>query len=98
MEKCAEQRITADDYLGDLLMSSTVVVPLTRVQHGRWKKAADAMGARMDQFVKVHVEAALHGGNASLIEKTFYTVRALAQKAGVKAVDGLQGSTDDLQQ
>jgi hypothetical protein len=46
-------------------------------------------------FVSLQVESGIGGMFTALIEKTFYTVRALAEHHGVRPSVGLQTSTDD---
>jgi hypothetical protein len=98
MAMAKARRQTADEVLADLLNPSTVIVPLTRVQHQRWREAAAAIGVTLAQFVSLRVEYAMGGMDASMLERMFYTVRAIAQHHGVRAADGIQQSTDDLPQ
>lgn len=97
MTLAAERNLTADEAIAELYSPSTVVVPLTRVQHGRWKAQATELGVSLPQFIKLRVESTIGGLDSNLIEKTFYTVRALAQYHGISAKQGVQQSTDDLQ-
>lgn len=98
MEIASSLRGTADEALGILMAESTVHVPLTPVQHERWSAAAGAAGVPLHQFVELRVEAALHGADTSMIERTYHTVRAIAAHHGVRPNVSRPTSTDDLQQ
>ena len=54
-----ELQCTANDAIAHLAGSSTVRVPVTEVEYERWKAAADSRGLRVDEWVKLRVEAAL---------------------------------------
>jgi hypothetical protein len=96
MAMAKSRRQSADEVLADLLNPSTVIVPLTRVQHQRWRDAAAAIGVTLSQFVSLRVEYAMGGMDVSMLERMFYTVRAIAQHHGVRAADGIQQSIEDL--
>lgn len=55
----ANLQCTANDAIAHLAGSSTVRVPVTEVEYERWKAAADSRGLRVDEWVKLRVEAAL---------------------------------------
>lgn len=90
-------RGTADEALTMLLNEDMVHVPLTHVQHQRWKAAANARGVSVRQLISLCVEAAVTGGNSQLIERTYYLVRAILSHHGISPTAGLQLSTDGLQ-
>lgn len=97
MEIAADRRGTADEVLCDLLAESTARVPLTQVQHERWKAAAEEAGVTLEQFIKLRVEAGIHHTDSKMIEHTFYTVRALAQHHGVRPNSGVSPTPPDPQ-
>jgi hypothetical protein len=86
---------TVDQLLSDLLGPSTVVIHLSSTAHKRWTAAAKERGMTIAGFVSLQVESGIGGMFTALIEKTFYTVRALAEHHGVRPSVGLQTSTDD---
>jgi hypothetical protein len=95
MGLAAQLRGTADEALRQLLAPTTVHVPLTPVQHRRWKDEAQAAGVTVPQLVNRCVEASLSRGDSVLIERTYYTVRALAAHHGVNPAAGIPLRTDD---
>jgi predicted HicB family RNase H-like nuclease len=87
-------RGTADEALTMLLNEDMVHVPLTHVQHQRWKTAANERGVSVRQLISLCVEAAVTGGDSTLIERTYYLVRAIVSHHGISPTAGLQLSTD----
>ncbi|NUR38805.1 MAG: hypothetical protein HOV73_01795 [Streptomyces sp.] len=74
---------TVDDAIGFLLGESTVRVPLSDIQRGRWEIAAERAGVSLEQFVTMRVEAAIqYGGDPQGFQKLHDQIHALAMALG----------------
>src|SRR5690348_3518649 len=86
-ELAASLNGTADDALRHLLGMSTVRVPVTEIQHKRWKAAAQTAGVSVDEFIRLRVEACLQfGTDGVVIRRLVDGVDALCRNAGVPGV------------
>lgn len=96
MDLAAELGGTADDALRHLLGLSTVRIPVTEIQHARWKDAAQRTGVTVDEFVRLRVEACLQfGADGAGIQRIVNGVDALCRQAGLRPRYVDPQSTDD---
>ena len=71
---------TVDDAIGHLLGQSTVRVPVSDVQRGRWESAAERAGVSIEHFVSMRVEAAVqYNGDPGGLQQIYEHVAGIAR-------------------